>query len=83
MTSNITIDKTSNKKSQRIDNFWSVQQQQLLATGSRATTQPVAMTFVASPVALAVAPVLQAVTATTNDIFLLEKQQQTCSNIGN
>jgi len=39
------------------------------------------MTFVA--VALAVAPVLQAVTATTNNIFLLEKQQPTCGDIGN
>jgi len=42
------------------------------------TTQPAAMTFIETAVALVVVPV----SATTNDIFLLEKQQSAGGNIG-
>jgi len=48
-----------------------------------ATTQLAVMAFIATAVALVVAPVLQVVTATTNNIFLLEKQQSSSGDIGN
>jgi len=48
-----------------------------------AITQLAVMMFVETALALAVVSVLQVVTATTNDIFLLEKQQSASGNIGN
>jgi len=80
----ITIDRSSkerNSKETTISGLFS--NNSYLPQAVIRNTQLAAMMFVETAVDLVVVPMLQVVTATTNNIFLLEKQESAGGDISN